>query len=134
MQNVYRRTIKYIIIIVLIAAVGITSYLLIRQQTETRPATAKEDSSQTEKQQTDYVVYTGKKDSTALAQLKQQAGGVVTKPSSFGEYVDAIGNYKGGQDGKYWSFYVDGKLSAVGADTYVAKGGEKIEWKFEKLQ
>ena len=84
--------------------------------------------------QADVVSYTGEKDKTALVQLKTVASGVVTKSSSYGEYVDAIGSLKGGQDGKYWSFYIDGKMASVGGDAYVSKGGEKIEWKFEKAQ
>lgn len=83
---------------------------------------------------TNYVAYVAKKDKTALAQLMETTDGVVTKNSSFGEYVDSIGTLKGGTDGKYWTFYVDGRMASVGAGTYVAKGGEKIEWKFEKAQ
>lgn len=82
----------------------------------------------------DYVTYMGQKDKSALSQLKETTKNVATKASTYGEYVDSIGTQKGGTDGKYWSFYVDGKLSDVGAAAFIAKGGEKIEWKFEKLQ
>jgi len=79
------------------------------------------------------ISYTAKSGISSLAQLKQEAKGVVTVQSSYGEYVDTIGSHKGGTDGKYWSFYIDGKLSDVGAGTYIQKGGEKIVWKFQKL-
>lgn len=86
------------------------------------------------RQQTDTIAYTGQKDKTVLQQLKEAASGVVTKQSSYGEYVQSIGTLEGGADGKYWTFYVDGKMASIGADAYKAKGGEKIEWKFEKAQ
>lgn len=84
-------------------------------------------------QQAQEVSYTGEAGKTALAQLKETTENVVTKTSSMGEYVDSIGELKGGQDGKYWTFYVDGVMASIGADGYVAKGGEAIVWKFVKL-
>jgi len=79
------------------------------------------------------IRYTAEAGISSLAQLKQEAKDVVTVESSYGEYVDAIGTHKGGTDGNYWSFYVDGSLSEVGAGSYIQKGGEVIEWKFQKL-
>lgn len=83
---------------------------------------------------TDHVTYQGVKGKTALAQLKELKGDVATKSSSYGEYVDAINGLTGGDAGKYWTFYVDGKMASVGAADYIAKGGETIEWKFENAQ
>lgn len=80
------------------------------------------------------VNYISNKGETALAQLKRIAPNVITKESSYGEYVDSIDGLKGGDEGKYWSFYIDGSLATEGAGAYISKGGEKIEWKFEKLQ
>jgi hypothetical protein len=107
-----------------------TAALLSRTPIESAAATT----SQVKKVQSDNVSYVGQKGVTALAQLKDVAEGVVTKSSSYGDYVNAIGERTSGSDGKYWTFYVDGKLASVGAGAYTAKGGEKIEWKFEKLQ
>lgn len=84
--------------------------------------------------QADTVAYVGVKGVTALAQLRETTPDVVTKASSYGDYVDSIGDLRGGTDGKYWSFYIDGKLANVGAGAYTSAGGEKIEWKFQKLQ
>ena len=79
------------------------------------------------------ITYTAVAGETSLDQLKKESNDVVTKQSTYGEYVDSIEGSVGGTDGKYWSFYVDGTMSEVGAGTYIQKGGEKIEWKFQKL-
>lgn len=78
----------------------------------------------------DYFTYDGVEGQTALALLKAEAD-VVTKDSAYGPYVDTINGVVGGTDGKYWAFYVNGQMAQVGADAYVTKAGDKIEWKFE---
>jgi len=79
------------------------------------------------------ITYAAKEGISSLEQLTQETNDVVTVESTYGKYVDSIGEHKGGTDGNYWSFYIDGKLADVGADSYIQKGGEKIEWKFQKL-
>jgi hypothetical protein len=116
-----------------VAVAGIATAVVVNRPVESQKNTTTPVVTKTVTQ-ADVVSYTGEKDKTALVQLKAVASGVVTKSSSYGEYVDAIGSLKGGQDGKYWSFYIDGKMASVGGDAYVSKGGEKIEWKFEKAQ
>ncbi|KKP86592.1 MAG: hypothetical protein UR87_C0015G0003 [candidate division CPR3 bacterium GW2011_GWE2_35_7] len=66
------------------------------------------------------VIYQGEDTKNALELLKSKEN-VVTKQSSFGEYVNEINGIKGGTDNKYWIFYVNGKMSEVGADDYVTK-------------
>lgn len=116
------------IIICALAGVGVYA-LVVADQHAKAPVVA---ATKPQPQQTT-ISYTAKAGMTALAQLKQVAS-VVTKTSSYGEYVDSIGGLKGGTDGKYWSFYIDGSLATEGAGAYTSKGGEKIEWKFEKMQ
>lgn len=70
---------------------------------------------------------------TSLEQLKQEAGDVITTQSKYGELVDSIEGHKGGTDGKYWSFYVNGEMAQVGAGSYMQQEGDLIEWKFQKL-
>lgn len=79
------------------------------------------------------ISYVAKPGVTSLQQLKDAVKDVTTKASQYGEYVDAIDGHKGGDEGKYWSFYINGKMSDVGAGSYVQKGGEQIVWKFQKL-
>lgn len=90
-------------------------------------------SGQTTGQARTEINYLAKPGITSLEQLKQEASDVVTKQSEYGEYVDSIEGHKGGEKGKYWSFYVDGSMSDVGADSYTQKGGEEITWKYQKL-
>lgn len=101
---------------------------------KTASTTVTKSASTVQQQQAETISYTGEKGKTALAQLKSVAKNVATKSSTYGEYVDAIGTLQGGQDGKYWTFYIDGTMATVGADAYIAKGGEAFVWKFEKLQ
>lgn len=76
------------------------------------------------------VTYDGVEGKTALELLKTKET-VVTKDSQYGPYVDSVNGVVGGTDGKYWAFYVNGQMAQVGADAYVTKTGDKIEWKFE---
>lgn len=120
-----------ILLIGVVLATGISSYII----TQTKPqAEASQTTRQTSQPATpDKITFTAKKGETVLAQLKTVAK-VTTKDSSYGLYVDGINGLNGGRDGKYWSYYIDGKLASVGAASYVSKGGEKIEWKLEKIQ
>lgn len=85
------------------------------------------------KQSPTSISYVAEPGISSLAQLKKEAGDVVTQQSTYGEYVDSIEGKKGGDGGAYWSFYVDGEMSNIGAGTYIQKGGEEIMWKFQKL-
>lgn len=100
---------------------------------KTEPTTSQQPATQPAAQQTErYVTYNGEEGKTALELLKKANATVVTKDSSYGPYVDSINGVVGGTEGKYWAFYVNGKLASVGADAYKTKTGDKIEWKFEK--
>lgn len=79
------------------------------------------------------IVYIAKTGETALEQLKYEADNVITKQSDYGELVISIEGYDSGTDSKYWSFYIDNKMAEVGAGSYIQKGGERIEWKFQRL-
>lgn len=50
----------------------------------------------------------------------------------FGAMVNTIGFYEGGEDGKYWMYYVNDKTPEVGADKYQVKTGDTVEWRYEK--
>jgi len=51
-----------------------------------------------------------------------------------GVFVESIDNLKNGRDGKYWQYWVNGKLPMVAADKMAVKRGDILEWKFEKPQ
>ncbi len=50
---------------------------------------------------------------------------------SLGFFVDEINGQKNAK-GFYWTLYVNGVYSTVGASQYVVKTGDVIEWKYEK--
>lgn len=77
-----------------------------------------------------YVSYAGQDGKTALELLKTNVPNVKTKTSSIGEFVESI-NGKGGDGTKYWSFYINGEMSQVGAGTYQTKSTDKLEWKLQ---
>jgi len=84
-----------------------------------------------ESDQFNEIRYTGIDGQTALALLKTKYPDIQTKKSDFGEYVDSINDIAGGTDGKYWLFYINGQMASVGADAYVTKDGDVIQWRFE---
>jgi hypothetical protein len=48
-----------------------------------------------------------------------------------GTLVNAIGDLKGGQDNKYWSFYIDGQAATMAVDRQIVQPGDAIEFKFQ---
>jgi hypothetical protein len=80
-------------------------------------------------QKTTHVSYYGVDGQNALTLLKRHAQ-VQTKHYSFGDQVIAI-NGTAGNGPKYWTFYVNGQESSVGAGSYVTKNSDKLEWKLQ---
>lgn len=87
-----------------------------------------------ESKKDDRISYKGIAGQSALVQLREVVPDVQTKYSVYGEYVESMNGLMGGVNDYYWSFYVDGIMSNVGADSYVSTGGELIEWKYQNLQ
>ncbi|MBI3273884.1 MAG: DUF4430 domain-containing protein [Candidatus Colwellbacteria bacterium] len=52
------------------------------------------------------------------------------KYAGLGELITRIGDKKGGTDGKYWQYWVNGNYAQVGASSYSVKPDDVIEWKF----
>jgi len=55
-----------------------------------------------------------------------------TTQYDFGEIVEQIGDLRGGQDNKYWIYYVNGESATIGADANVLNPGDVVEFKFEE--
>ena len=53
---------------------------------------------------------------------------------SLGVFIKKIGGKTGGEDGKYWEFWVNHIHPEVGASAYALQGNEYVEWKFLKSQ
>ncbi len=68
---------------------------------------------------------------TAL-ELLQKTAQVKMTGQGVNAFVTEINNVKADSSKKqYWAFYVNGKLSDVGAGSYKLKVGDKIEWRIE---
>jgi hypothetical protein len=78
------------------------------------------------------VSYKGQTGKTALEILKAKYP-VKTKTSSFGEFVESINNIMPDKN-HFWSFYINGKLSNVGAGSYTTKDSDTITWKLEEIK
>lgn len=66
--------------------------------------------------------------------IELQTRGLVIKTKKFGSLgylIDGI-NGKDSRDGYYWTLYINGLESNVGASLYVPKTNDIIEWKYEK--
>ncbi len=57
---------------------------------------------------------------------------VELKHYDFGDVADSIDGTVGGKDGRYWIFYVNGKMSQLGAGEYKVLPEDKIIWKYQK--
>ncbi len=53
--------------------------------------------------------------------------------SKMGILVQSIDNLAGGDEGRYWQYYINGSLGQVAADKQALKAGDSLEWRFEKV-
>lgn len=79
------------------------------------------------------VSFAGEK--TALFLLEkvtnEAAINLETKQYDFGVSIEKIGEQKGGDNGKYWLYYVNGEMASVGVDQKNIKDGDTVEFKFQ---
>ncbi len=55
-----------------------------------------------------------------------------TKAYDIGILIEAVGDKKNGQDGKYWLYYINGEMPMVSVDNLKINPDDKVEFKFEK--
>jgi hypothetical protein len=55
-----------------------------------------------------------------------------TKIYDAGIFIESIGDKKNGESGKYWLYYVNGKMPQVSCDKQQINSGDKAEFKFQK--
>jgi hypothetical protein len=79
---------------------------------------------------TNYLTYQGVSGKTALELLQAHAKVEIKNDPQYGAEVIGINGTRQGNN-KYWSFYVNGKMAQVGAGSYHATSGDKIEWKLQ---
>ncbi|MFA6525227.1 MAG: DUF4430 domain-containing protein [Patescibacteria group bacterium] len=54
-----------------------------------------------------------------------------TQESSYGVYVNGLAGKTGGDNNKYWLYYVNGESATIGVADYIINEGDSIEFKFE---
>lgn len=75
------------------------------------------------------ISYQGQSGIDALTLLRRHAS-VQTKHYSFGDMVTSIDAVPGNGP-KYWTFYVNGRMSDVGAQAYATKSSDSLMWKLQ---
>lgn len=126
------------VVVLLLGGVGAFFALQLTQPQDSQNTGNTQSQSQSqnkpEKPRETYVTYSGLEGKTALELLLSHELVETKVYSGIGEMVVSINGTKAADSAEFWAFYVDGKKAQVGADQYVTKGGEKIEWKLEKIQ
>lgn len=81
----------------------------------------------------EYIKYRGEDGKNVLDLLKMGQQVTVKTFEGVGEFVNGINGLE--SDGKhFWSFYVNGAQATVGANRYITKTTDTIEWKFEAIK
>lgn len=77
------------------------------------------------------IPYTVGNSATAL-ELLQKTTTMTIQGEGINAYITAINGRKADVSKKeYWAFYINGKLSSVGAGSYQLRPNDQIEWKIE---
>ncbi|MDP3725526.1 MAG: DUF4430 domain-containing protein, partial [Nanoarchaeota archaeon] len=50
--------------------------------------------------------------------------------AGLGVMIEELQGRKNGERGNYWQYWINDEYAKVGADAYVPRGGDIIEWKF----
>lgn len=56
----------------------------------------------------------------------------IKESAGLGKYINEISDKKGGDDGKYWLYFVNGTAATQGIEAQEVKDGDKIEFRFTK--
>ncbi|HEX5430058.1 MAG TPA: DUF4430 domain-containing protein [Patescibacteria group bacterium] len=134
MANFFRaKRIEVFIVVVIIAVFGVV-YAFTRAPMNTTNNSADNSTTQQPAAQStsNDITYDGMDGRNALDLLKTFHQ-VQTKDTSFGPEVVGIDGVVPDPSNSYWAFYVNGQLSQVGADTYITKAQDKLEWKVEQF-
>jgi hypothetical protein len=127
----YFKKIETIVIAVIILLLGV-AYGLLNDEVDT-PTTQNNQAANTTTQQQvaseSLVRYSGQDGRTAMDILKANYN---VQTQSFGD----MGDFDGVEpDNKhFWALYVNGSVSQVGADQYVTKSSDILEWKLEEIK
>lgn len=122
---------KVFVATALIAVIGSFSFLLVTNS-EPKPAVKPAVSSHWQKTPATIVNYRGIESKNALELLKQQHRVTTKTYEGLGEMVTSIDGVAA--DSKhFWSLYVNGRQSQVGAAAYITHATDTITWKLEGI-
>jgi hypothetical protein len=79
------------------------------------------------------ISYRGESGKNALEILKEKHEVKTQEFSGIGEFVTAIDGVEADSKTNFWSFYVNGRQSPLGASQYQTKPSDSIEWKLETI-
>lgn len=79
------------------------------------------------------ISYQGEDGKDALSLLKASHRIETKEYPGVGEFVTVIDGIETDSKTNYWGFYVNGKQSPVGANAYITKNSDKLEWKVESI-
>ena len=79
------------------------------------------------------ITYQGVEGKNALELLKSNYKVETEAFSGFGEMVKSIDGVTP-DDKHFWGFYVNGEMAQVGAESYVTKSSDNIEWKLVAIE
>lgn len=131
----YFKKIETIIIAVVILLLGI-AYGFLNDQVDAPTNQNNQDTTVVSQQQVPAVSnvrYSGQDGRTAMDILKANYNVQTQSFGDMGDFVKAIDGVE--PDSKhFWAFYVNGAISQVGADQYVTKSSDNIEWKLEEIK
>jgi len=73
---------------------------------------------------------------TAFDLLKDKTGelsiNLETKSYDLGIFIEALGERRNGEDGKYWLYYINDEMPMTASDKQPVNSGDKIEFKFQR--
>ena len=69
---------------------------------------------------------------TAMKLLEKSRLDFSAKYYDAGAFIESIGEFKGGDNNKYWLYYINGEMPMLAVDQLIATPGDIIEFKYEE--
>lgn len=131
----YFKKIETIVIAVIILLLGVI-YGILNNKADAPTTQDNQVSNATTQQEVTsgpVVSYSGQDGRTAMDILKTHYN---VQTQSFGDMGDFVKSIDGVEpDSKhFWALYVNGSMAQVGADQYITKSSDNIEWKLEEIK
>ncbi len=134
MRKVYKFQLVLLLAIVSMVAVSCVGQVNAPKSDIAASSSTSVDVPSDENSQNNFVVkYNGQDGKNALEILKATHKVSTKTFDGVGEYVESINDVVPDKT-HFFSFYVNGEQAQVGADQYVTKSSDKIEWRLEEIK